>query len=388
MMRHRILLLTENYSPARGGMAESCDRIVRNLGSCGVGIDLLHFDDRVSRFTAGTTLSGTILKAPVDADPAHALNCAWNRVRAEVPVEETTHVVAFGGSLPLLGAPVYAAWMRRSLVVLCRGNEIDAGVFSPRRRHVVDEAIRRANAVCTVTEEQREKIEALYDREAICIGNGIDFDLWQWTEADCARGHAWREANVDPSRRVVGLFGHLKEKKGVRFFLEAALRAGAAERLHFVLVGEVDPLLAEWIGQQPLHCSIVTAVDRFALLPWFAAVDLVAIPSHYDGCPNVLVEAMALGIGTIGSAVGGMRDLVADGESGFLFRPTDDDDCARAIRSLIAADDGTLRRIGARASEIARERCDARDEANRYAAVLDATAQLPRRALRHEHKGG
>src|SRR6185369_4714579 len=150
---HRLLWLTENYPPDRGGMSVSCDRIVRGLRRAGVHVDVVHLDRGFP-------------------DAAHTINTTWNRIRASAA--ECTHVVAFGGYLPMLAAPAYAAWLDRPLVTLIRGNELDAG-------------LRRSAAVCTVTSEHAEKIAALYAPlyKGIAprvIANGIDFDLWQATE--------------------------------------------------------------------------------------------------------------------------------------------------------------------------------------------------------------
>src|SRR5207247_6403375 len=138
-------------------------------------------------------------------------------------------------------------------------------------------------AVCTVTTEQAEKVAALHAIEPHVIANGIDFDLWQPTEGDRVRSTSLRS-----DRRLLGFFGHLKAKKGVPFFLDALRRAGDPFRL--LLVGEADELNLE-----ALEATQLAAVDRFDLMPYYLACDLVVIPSHYDGFPNVLVEAASLG---------------------------------------------------------------------------------------------
>ena len=351
-MGHRLLLLTENYPPDRGGMAESCDRIVRGLRRARVTVDVVHFDRRT-------------------ADPAHAINLEWNRLagQAGLPVlHNTTHVVAFGGTLPLLAAPVFAAWLHRPLVTLLRGNELDAGLFEARRRPILEDAIRRSAAVCTVTSAQAEKVAALFEIEPHVIVNGIDFDLWQATDGDRARGARWRAENVAPDKRVLGLFGHLKSKKGVPFFVQALLRSGLAERFHLLLVGELE--------ETPIESAhtLLPSRDRFELLPLYTTCDLVVLPSHYDGFPNVLIEAMALGIPLLASSVGGMRDVLTDGENAFLFAPSDEHACIDAVRRAAAASDETLARMGAHAQGVARTRCDAADETRRYLDVLK-TAQ-------------
>jgi glycosyltransferase involved in cell wall biosynthesis len=115
-------------------------------------------------------------------------------------------------------------------------------------------------------------------------------------------------------------------------------------------------------------------MDRFALLPFYLACDFLVIPSHYDGFPNVLIEAMALSRPLLASSVGGVEDVVTDGEEAFLFAPGDEHACRRAIARAAAASDDELQRMGASAAAVARTRCDARDETRRYLEVL-STAQ-------------
>lgn len=351
---HRALLVTENYPPDRGGMSESCDRIVRGLTRAGVAVDIVHFDRRATR----PELRRGHLRWPLEQDPAHTINCAWNRARTAFDLRAVTHVVAFGGYLPLMAAPAFAAWIDRPLVTLLRGNELDAGLFDPRRRPLLDDALRRSAAVCTVTTEQAEKVRALHGIEARAIANGIDFDLWIATDAD--------RRIVHEHPRLLGFFGHLKAKKGVPFFLDALRRAGDAFRL--LLVGE-----SEALNLDGFEAATLPPLDRFALIPHYLACDYVVIPSHYDGFPNVLIEAAALGRPLIASRVGGMRDLLTDGENAFLFEPGDEQGCVAAIARAAAADDEELARMGAAAARAARERCDARDEARRYVEVLDET---------------
>jgi glycosyltransferase involved in cell wall biosynthesis len=358
---HRLLWLTENYPPDRGGMSVSCDRIVRGLRRAGVHVDVVHLDRSFP-------------------DAAHTINTTWNRIRASAA--ECTHVVAFGGFLPMLAGPAYAAWLDRPLVTLIRGNELDAGLFDPRRRPMLDDALRRSAAVCTVTTEHAEKIAALYDGiDPRVIANGIDFDLWQATDGDRARALSVIPSVVEgpggmggapsahpgPSTtlgmtRVLGFFGHLKAKKGVPFFLDVLRRT--KHEFHLLIVGEGELALDDFAHTR------VAALDRFELIPFYLACDFVVLPSHYDGFPNVLIESAALGVPAIASKVGGMNDLPA----AILFEPGDEHACRAAIDRVARMSDDEIRALGATAQQLAHEKCDARDEARRYAEVFDATA--------------
>lgn len=368
----RLLVLTETYPPDRGGMSESCDRILRGLAREGVGLDVVHFDRRALHFEKRLTSSGSLLRVPPQADAAHLLNLVWNELERDGQAQALTHVVAFGGHLPLLGAPVFAAWMQKPLVTLIRGNELDAGVFDPRRRAVLDDALRRSAAVCTVTASHAEKIAALHEGVAPhVIANGIDFELWEATSADAARAAAIRETAA--GKRILGLFGHLKNKKGLPFFVDALVRSGVAEEFHLLLCGEVEsPAILE--AQGVAH-TIVPVMDRYALIPFYLASDLVVVPSHYDGFPNVLIEAMALARPLLASTAGGMRDVLTDGADAFLFAPGDGHACGDAIRRAARASGEELRGMGAAAESVARRHCDAHDETARYLEVLQQTEE-------------
>ena len=382
-MNLRLLFITENYPPDRGGMGESCDRIVRGFGRAGVSVDVVHFDRKSAAASFHQTSHGSLVRMPSNGDPAHAINLLWNRLQQNLDVDAVTHVVAFGGTLPLLAAPVFAAWMGRPLVTLIRGNELDAGLFDPRRRPVLDDALRRSDAICTVTVSQAKKIAALHaGTQPHVVPNGIDFELWQATGADRARGAAWRAQHVAPSRRVLGFFGHLKSKKGVPFFIDSLVRSGLADRFHLLLVGEVEEAVAAMLPD--LAHSLVASVDRFDLLPYYTAADLVVLPSHYDGFPNVLIEAATLGRPLLASAVGGMLDVLTDGANAFLFAPGDEHACRDAIAR---AADAELQQMGEAAASLAQARFDAADETRRYLKVLetvqeefDAKADRDRRA--------
>lgn len=369
----RLLFITETHPPDRGGMAESCDRIVRGLVRSGVAVDIVHFDRRAVSPSHRATGNGSLTRVPPDADVPHALNLLWNRLQQTLDLHAVTHVVAFGGTLPLLAAPVFAAWIERPLVTLLRGNELDLGIFDPRRRPFLDDALRRSAAVVAVTTSQARKVTALHPEvRPHVIANGIDLELWQATEGDRARAASWRAEHVPESRRVLGLFGHLKSKKGVPFFINSLRRSGLADRFHLLLIGEVDEQLQAMLAD--LSADVLPAMDRFALLPYYLACDLIVIPSHYDGFPNVLIEAMALERPLLASTVGGVEDVVTAHE-GFLFAPGDDQTCRLAIARAAAASD-ELQRMGASAAAVIRRRCDAFEETRRYLEALNHAQEV------------
>ncbi|MFA6957985.1 MAG: glycosyltransferase family 4 protein [Thermoanaerobaculia bacterium] len=376
----RPLLLTENYPPDRGGMAQSCDRIVRGL-RLGGDVDIVHFSRRHGAIERETHERGALIRCPADDDPGHWINLLWNEIRDERP----SHVVAFGGHVPMLAAPSLATWSGAPLLTLVRGNDFDAALFSPRRGWILRDALSRSALVAAVSRDHVRRISALFPHVPVrWIPNGIDTAEWKLEPHDLERARAWRAEHVEPGRRVLGLFGQLKSKKGGSFFLDALRRAGRDGRFHLLVVGEAEPeMLARLLSiESAASWTHVPFVDRWELLPYYAACDLVVIPSHYDGLPNVLLEAGALGIPPLASTAGAMPDLLDDGDSALLFRAGDPHDCRHAIEAAAAIPDDDLRALGIRLAEkIARE-FDAASEAERYREALRDTALPSEPALR------
>jgi glycogen(starch) synthase len=367
----RVAWLTESYPPDGGGMAQSCDRIVRGLRAAGVELDLLHCAERLHRWEEQRQVGGRYFACPVDGDPAHALNRLWARLEGEA--DRYTHLVAFGGSLPLLAAPVYAAWMDRPLIALLRGNDLDAALFHPARAQVLTRALAAAAVVGCVSRGQVRKTQALYPGlDARWIPNGIDLRDWALHPFDRERAHLWRAEVFPPGRLVIGSFGHLKAKKGLLLLLEALRGSRQRERFHCLLVGELAPEAVDWIEREyaDLSLTVLPFIDRYDLLPLYAACDYVALPSFYDGMPNVMLEALGLGLPLIAARAGGMADLLADGIHGLLFAPGDLHGARDALTRAAGATADDRRRMGEAGRALAADRLGAEREISAYVDLL------------------
>ncbi|BCY10158.1 glycosyltransferase family 4 protein [Actinoplanes sp. L3-i22] len=361
----RLLWVTENYPPSPGGMANSCDRIVRGLRGAGVAVDVVHLSRRAgpSRSAAG------VRTVPLGEDPEHALRLLWTSLSGSIG--KYTHVVAFGGTYPLLAAPVYAAWAGLPLVTLLRGNDFDTGMFSLRRQPVVLEALRASAHVCVVAASTGPQVSALAPGVPVSwVANGIDTEDWQILPSERAGAAGWRDSL---GRRTLGLIGQLKNKKGVRLLLDALVAGRHAERFHVVLAGELEPGIEEWLALHPeVEYTALPFQDRYQLLSVYAGCDLVALPSFYDGLPNVALEAAALGIPLLTSDAGGLADLVDDA-IGFRFTAGDAHECRAAVHRAALATDDELAALGAAGARRVRDRFDVAAETDGYLKVLAAT---------------
>lgn len=122
---------------------------------------------------------------------------------------------------------------------------------------------------------------------------------------------------------LVGVVGRLAEVKRPAVALEAFGRAAARDpRLRLVFVGEgperrlLESRLGGW--DAALRERVVLAGNQVNMLPVHAACDLVLLSSRSEGMPVALIEAGAAGVPVVATPVGGVPELVVNGETGRL----------------------------------------------------------------------
>ncbi len=149
-----------------------------------------------------------------------------------------------------------------------------------------------------------------------------------------------------PAQRPAGPFrflfvGRLNEQKNVALLLDAAAE---------LVRREAPPFRLSIVGDGPLHdalrvrASSLGLDDRIDWVKWlpreampatYQAAHCVVNPSHYEGMPNVVLEAMACAVPVIVSDVAGNRDVVVDGESGLVVHGDDRDALAAALSRVL-----------------------------------------------------
>lgn len=314
-------------------MATSCDRIVAGLRKSGIQVDVVHFTDRQRPFTLQAESGGHYMTIQPVEDLSHTLNLAWRFIEQHAKKRPYTHVLAFGGSLSMSAGPVFAAWMDLPFVLCLRGNDWDVGIFSPKRMPVLERAINRAAAICCVSHEKKLRVQAMWpDQKVVFTPNGLNSENWMPLPSHLSKARDWRKSRVPEGKRVLGLFGALKAKKGLDLVLEALDRPRIKEQVFLLLVGELEAQAEEKIRSRGLEFEHIPFLDRYELLAWYPACDGIALPSWYDGMPNVVLEALALGIPVLGTEVDGIQDVVSPILPELLFPPGDISACRKAIK--------------------------------------------------------
>jgi glycosyltransferase involved in cell wall biosynthesis len=162
------------------------------------------------------------------------------------------------------------------------------------------------------------------------------------------------DAAARPGRGVYA--GRLSPEKGVETLVRAA---AGVEGLELVVCGD-GPLRARLealaASAPPGRIQLRGHLESAALQEELAAAAFVAVPSEwYENAPFAALEAMAMGRAVLASRLGGLPELVHDGETGVLLPPGDVAAWSEALRAAVAAPEA-LRAYGARARQEAEER--------------------------------
>ena len=187
-------------------------------------------------------------------------------------------------------------------------------------------AYENAAAVVAVSEGMRADILRSYpalDPERVrVIYNGIDVEAWHPVSDDALL----QELGIDPARPSVVFVGRITRQKGLPYFLRAAERlpadvqvvlcAGAPDTPQ--IMAEVEELVR---GLQQTREGVVwldRMLSRHELCTILGAATTFVCPSVYEPLGIVNLEAMACGAAVVGTATGGIPEVVVDGETGRL----------------------------------------------------------------------
>ena len=182
-----------------------------------------------------------------------------------------------------------------------------------------------------------------------------------------------RGLSVGPRRGVpvVGVLGRLDPtQKGQDVFVEAIVGQGDVGA-RFVIGGSPGPFWHEesTLRHAAAEADIPIEDPGSAGIEFLASLDVVVMPSRYEGSPVTMFEAMALGKAIIASGIPGVVEVLEPTGAGIIVPPADPAALADAIASLVG-DSGRRQALGQRALEVVRAEHDLAGVLDRIVAVL------------------
>ncbi|SRR6266404_738705 len=185
--------------------------------------------------------------------------------------------------------------------------------------------------------------------EELAISTGVSIDKISVQHNSIRRQPPVSAADVETLRGRLGVsdrecvvlsVGRLSREKAHLDLIEAFKRLREAKpdlSLKLVIVGDGPERSRLEAAVESIGCkeSVVFTGQVSDIRPFYAMADVFVLPSHSEGSPNVLLEAMAATLPIVATGVGGVPEMVADNESALLVPPNDSPSLAAAISDLL-----------------------------------------------------
>lgn len=222
-----------------------------------------------------------------------------------------------------------------------RGSDINLYPINSRLTFkLTKKVLLESDRIVSVSNKLRSKALAVGRprKEIRIIYNGCDFEMF-----DCggiSRVNVRNRLGIPEKGKVLVYVGHLRARKGVYDVLEIFKRiADYEEQVYLIIIGDgeerdaLDSKLRRLsVGRR---VSLKGRLEQREIAPFLCASDVFVFPSHSEGLPNAVLEAMACGLPVVAYAVGGIPEIVYDGNNGFLIEKGNIERFSRTVKYLI-----------------------------------------------------
>ncbi len=356
----KVLFLTNEYPPhIYGGAGVHVDNLSRELAKT-MPVEVRCFGDQRSE-KGNLKVTGVELDTR-DFTCPEPLKSAFGAVRRCVDFN-TTNIDAdlvhchtwyshFGGILAKLNYGIPLVITTHSLEPLrpWKREQLAGGYdFS---LWIEKTALEMADAIIAVSGETKIDIERLFDVDPTrvhVIHNGIDLDEYRKVESTAAL----KRHGIDPTKPYLLFVGRITRQKGIVHLVRAiqfmdpgfqiVLCAGAPDTPE--MAAEMKEAVESAMKKRSDIVWIEEMVDRNAVTELYSHAAVFCCPSIYEPFGIINLEAMACETAVVASAVGGIKEVVVDGETGFLvpleqmrespFEPRNPDKFARDLAARI-----------------------------------------------------
>ena len=245
------------------------------------------------------------------------------------------------------------------------------GSFVPDR--LLSRFVTRVIAVSEAARDFLVRVKGYPADKVVVVPNGRDLSaLVPGRDRESAR----KDLGVDPHTPIVGVVGRLEDQKGHRYLLDAwpaVTRDFPDARLLLVGDGSRREALEAQVKALGIASSVIFTGFRADVARMLDAIDVLALPSLYEGMPLTVIEAAAMARPVVATAVDGTPEVVEHGVTGFLVPPANPPALSGALLTLLA-DPDRARRLGETGRQRTLERFDLTQQVEATAAAYRSVA--------------
>jgi glycosyltransferase involved in cell wall biosynthesis len=220
-----------------------------------------------------------------------------------------------------------------------------------------DLAVGVSDAVCS-------RLAELGARRPLCVTLGRDTEsFFPAVDKTALR----QEIGLAPDAVVAVMVGRLVSSKGIHELVQAVRALSHLPHFRLLCVGD-GPDRASMASLGPV-CVMAGERTPEEVAGYLQAADFLVHPSHSEGMPQVVLEAMSCGLPVVATSVGGIPEAVIDGDNGLLVPPQDAQALCKALKRMIT-DQSFREQAGQRSLSVIAERFDGEAHAERMARAI------------------
>ncbi|MBH8565426.1 glycosyltransferase [Nostoc sp. CENA67] len=350
MTKPKICMTTLEYPPDIGGVGESVYRIAQILLESGYEVHVVVFRSKQRLVSDGSRRRASCKTTYQDGVFVHRIKSA---VREAVPEIQDffTDVYFYLKKLHqehkfslfhafFMNETGYVTTLlakENNLRVInsIRGSDLHKHIFNPKTHGQAVWILENSTWVTFVSQDLQQRAIAIapsIQLKSSAFWNSINpIDFAKFTTPPKIQ---------ELSGIVIGSTSRFRDKKGIEYLLDACAEISQEINLTLLLIGDFIERERTYWEQEISNCGLgdrlhITGIlSREEVLAYLPHLDIFAIPSLHDGCPNALLEAMLAGCAIVGTKVDAIAEILADGTAGLLVEPGNSEDLADALRKL------------------------------------------------------
>jgi len=220
------------------------------------------------------------------------------------------------------------------------GCDVNHDIYDPAKRSSLLALLKSVMAVTVKAESLKQVLinNGANPAKISVIPNGVDTTKFRILD----QGQCRTNLGLTGRNPLILYVGRLSEEKNVATLIRAiAQLVSSGEIIDLAVVGSgpLDNELTRLSNELGVNGNVrfYGDVDHETISTWMGAADYFCLPSFREGCPNVVLEALACGKPVIASRVGAIPDFVS-ASNGILFNPENLTDVVTSITSALATD--------------------------------------------------
>lgn len=175
-------------------------------------------------------------------------------------------------------------------------------------------------------------------KEIQIVYNGCDSKMFSYNKKERLRIR--KKLRISLKKTVIIFVGKLAKSKGIFELLTAFIKLNYKySDLYLILIGNIsertvlDKIISSNYANNKIH--LVGEIPQNEIPYWLSASDIFVFPTYNEGLPNALMEAMACGLPVVATKVGGIPEVVRDGQNGILIDKKNVTSIEHSIEKLI-----------------------------------------------------